>query len=233
METPPPGTAAVSGWLGQAWAVLHKDLLTEIRVAAASTAVGMFALVTLAVVSYAVGSAPLDPVVEASLLWIVLFFSSSVGLSRTFVKEEETKTAIALRLTASPSVVLGGKLAFNCVLMLLLAILLVPLFLILMAVPVRSPLLFLVVLTVGLIGLAGGSTIIAAIIAKAKVKAPLFGALIFPVLMPLLLLLVQSTTHTFEGSSWSQVSSYLLGLVGFAGAMITVSFLLFDVVWES
>jgi heme exporter protein B len=221
------------GWIGQAWAVLTKDLLTEVRVAAASTAVGMFALVTLAVVSYAVGSAPLDPVLEASLLWIVLFFSSSVGLSRTFVKEEETKTAIALRLTANPSVIFGGKLAFNCLLMFLLALLLVPLYIILMSVSIPSPLLFIAVLAVGLLGLAGGSTIIAAIISKVRVKGPLFGALTFPVLLPLLMLLVRTTTIAFEGGGWGQVSRDLLGLFGFAGAMITASFLLFDSVWDS
>jgi heme exporter protein B len=220
-------------WVSQAWAVLTKDLLTEVRVAAASTAVGMFALVTLAVVSYAVGSASLDPVLEASLLWIVLFFSSSVGLSRTFVKEEETKTALALRLTANPSVVFGGKLAFNCLLMFLLALLLVPLYIILMSVSIPSPLLFIAVLGVGLLGLAGGSTIIAAIISKVRVKGPLFGALTFPVLLPLLMLLVRTTTSAFEGDGWEQVSRDLLGLLGFAGAMITASFLLFDSVWES
>jgi len=221
------------GWIRQAWAVLTKDLLTEVRVAAASTAVGMFALVTLAVVSFAVGNTALDPVLEASLLWIVLFFSSSVGLSRTFVKEEETKTALALRLTANPSVVFGGKLAFNCLLMLLLAILLVPLYIILMSISVPSPFLFIAVLGVGLLGLAGGSTIISAIISKARVKGPLFGALTFPVLLPLLMLLVRTTTLAFEGGTWEQVSSDLLGLLGFAGAMITASFLLFDSVWES
>ncbi len=221
------------GWIRQAWAVLTKDLLTEVRVAAASTAVGMFALVTLAVVSYAVGSTALDPVLEAGLLWIVLFFSSSVGLSRTFVKEEETKTALALRLTANPSVVFGGKLAFNCLLMLLLAILLVPLYIMLMSVSVPSPFLFIAVLGVGLLGLAGGSTIISAIISKVRVKGPLFGALTFPVLLPLLMLLVRTTTFAFEGGTWEQVSRDLLGLLGFAGAMITASFLLFDSVWES
>ena len=220
-------------WISQAWAVLSKDLLTEVRVAAASTAVGMFALVTLAVVSYAVGSTPLDTVLEASFLWIVLFFSSSVGLSRTFVKEEETKTAVALRITANPSAVFGGKLAFNCLLMFLLAGLLVPLYIILMSVSIPSPLLFLAVLGAGLLGLAGGSTIIAAIISKVRVKGPLFGALTFPILLPLLMLLVRTTTFAFEGGTWEQVSRDIFGLLGFAGAMITASFLLFDSVWES
>lgn len=219
-------------WLPAVFAVLRKDLTCEVRSAAASTAVGMFALVTLAVVSYGIGPWPLEPVVQSALLWTVLFFSSSVGLSRTFVKEEETKTAVALRLTARPSVVFGGKLAFNCVLMLALSIVLVPLFVILFSVEPASPWLFVVIIVVGVTGLAGGSTIVAAIISRARVKGPLFGALAFPVLMPLLLLAVRGTVHTLEGTGWQEISSFVWGLTGFAGAMITASFLLFDPVWE-
>jgi len=89
------------------------------------------------------------------------------------------------------------------------------------------------VVAVGVVGLAGASTIVAAIISKARVKGPLFGALAFPILMPLLLLEVRGTSMAIEGAPWSEISTYLLGLVGFTGAMITASFLLFDAVWES
>lgn len=217
----------------QALAVLLKDLRAEVRSAAAATAIGMFALVTLAMVSYGIGAETLTAPVQAGLLWVVLFFASSVGLARTFVKEEETKTVIALRMTARPSVVFGGKLAFNCVLMVALAVVLVPLFLVLLSVEVRSPLYLVVILAAGLAGLAGGSTIVAAIIAKASVRGPLFGALAFPILMPLLLLLVRASAMALEGAAWSELERYLWGLVGFTGAMITASFILFDAVWES
>ena len=220
-------------WAGRALAVLKKDLVAELRSAAASTAVGMFALVTLAVVSYGIGPTPLVPVVQASLLWVVLFFASSVGLARTFVKEEETRTAVALRLTAPPSAVFGGKLAFNVVVMGVLALILVPLYMLLMSVEPVSLGAMLAMVAVGVIGLAGGSTIVAAIISKARVKGPLFGALAFPILMPLLLLEVRGTSMAIEGAGWGDITTYLMGLVGFTGAMITASFLLFDAVWES
>ncbi len=219
-------------WLPGVLALLKKDLTCELRSAAASTAVGMFAVVTLAVVSYGVGQAPLEPVVQSGLLWTVLFFASSVGLSRTFVKEEETRTAIALRLTATPSVVFGGKLLFNCVLMLALSVILVPLFIVFFAVDPVSPGLFILYILLGILGLSGASTIVAAIISRARVKGPLFGALAFPVLMPLLLLAVPGTAMALEGAAWEQASSYLMGLLGFTGAMITVSFFLFDPMCE-
>ena len=96
-----------------------------------------------------------------------------------------------------------------------------------------SPAVFVLIVLVGVAGLAGGSTIVAAIISKARVKGPLFGALAFPILMPLLLLEVRATTLALEGAAWSDVSTYVWGLVGFTGAMVTASFLLFDAVWES
>ncbi len=219
-------------WLPGVLALLKKDLTCEMRSAAASTAVGMFAVVTLAVVSYGVGQAPLEPVVQSGLLWTVLFFASSVGLSRTFVKEEETRTAIALRLSATPSVVFGGKLFFNCVLMLALSVILVPLFIVFFSVELLSPGLFILNIVLGVLGLSGASTIVAAIISRARVKGPLFGALAFPILMPLLLLAVPGTAMALEGAVWDQASSNLMGLLGFTGAMITVSFFLFDPVWE-
>ena len=66
---------ATHRWLSQAAALLGKDLRSELRSAAASTAIGMFALVTLLIVSYGIQSTPLQPQVQASLLWTVLFFA--------------------------------------------------------------------------------------------------------------------------------------------------------------
>jgi heme exporter protein B len=45
----------------------------------------------------------------SALLWITLFFSAMAGLPRAFVKEEEMRTAAALRLAARPSAVLAGS----------------------------------------------------------------------------------------------------------------------------
>ncbi|MFC1530331.1 heme exporter protein CcmB [Gemmatimonadota bacterium] len=219
-------------WLSGVMALLMKDLTCEIRSASASTAVGMFAVVTLAVVSYGVGQTPLEPVVQSGLLWTVLFFASSVGLSRTFVKEEETRTATALRLTTDPSVVFGGKLLFNCAVMLILAAVVVPLFIVFFSVEPASPGLLALYLLLGILGLAAASTIVAAIISRARVKGPLFGALAFPILMPLLLLAVPGTAMALEGAPWEEAAGHLTGLLGFTGAMITVSFFLFDPVWE-
>ena len=112
-----------------------KDLRSEFRARAALNAVVLFAVVTLTMVSYAVGSFGLTPGVHASLLWIIVFFAAMAGLSRTFFVEAERGTALALKLTASGTQVFLGKLMFNLVLLGFLNVILVPLFQIFLPIP--------------------------------------------------------------------------------------------------
>ncbi|HBZ01304.1 MAG TPA: hypothetical protein DEO84_08310, partial [candidate division Zixibacteria bacterium] len=87
-----------SGSVSKSLAVFFKDIKSELRTRYAINAILMFAVVTVFAVSWAVGGAGLSPILQASLLWIVIYFSSLSGLSQSFVKEEESRTAIALKL---------------------------------------------------------------------------------------------------------------------------------------
>jgi heme exporter protein B len=228
----PSSSSEKGGLTGEALAVLVKDLRCELRTGSALLTIALFAIVTLAVVSWGIGGRLLEPVVQASLFWTVLYFASSVGLARTFVREEETGTALALHLTAEPLAVLTGKMLFNILLMLALAVLITPLYLGLLTVTVASPGPFLLLLAFGLIGLAGVSTLVAVIIARARLRGPLFGVLAFPILLPVLLIAVRGTELALSGAPPAELSGHLTGLAGFAGAAITISYLLFTPIWE-
>src|SRR5690349_492211 len=103
----------MKGPVGQALAVLEKDLRAELRNRAAVNAILLFAVTALVVVGMALGPAKLSGVLSAALLWVVLFFAAFSGLAHVFLHEEETNTAMALRLSAPASAVYAGKLAFN------------------------------------------------------------------------------------------------------------------------
>src|SRR5256885_95325 len=132
----------VSRWVAEVGAVLAKDARSEYRTRSAVNAILLFALTTLAVVSFQISVQGLAPGVRArilaSLLWIVLFFSAMSGLPRVFVKEEDSRTAMALRLSAQPNVVFVGKLLFNVLLLLLVSIAVLPLYVILMAPEIKQ-----------------------------------------------------------------------------------------------
>jgi heme exporter protein B len=225
--------AAARAWAGQAAAVLVKDWRAELRTRHALHTLLLFAVTTLVTVSMALGPAGVDPAMRSSvlpaLLWIILLFAAAAGLPRGFVQEEETHTATALRLAAAPSAVFCGKALYSASLLLAVEALLVPLYLAVMDLPLARPGLLLLALGAGGLGLAVGSTLLAAIVAQAQGRGALFPILAFPVLLPLLLLAVELTRGAVTGTVGEGVTANLLA---YDGAIAVAGLMLFPLVWN-
>src|SRR5262245_29009843 len=206
----PEGEDGMRRWMGEAAAVFAKDWRCEFRTRYALNTVALFAFTTLVVVSASLGplgtsratGTPVLPV----LLWLILLFAVAAGLPRAFVREEETHTAIALRLAATPSALFAGKLAYGVTLVAALEILVTPLFLAMTSLEVADPGLLVATLAAGGYGLAAASTLIAAIIAQAQTRSTLFSVLAFPLLLPLLVLAVELTRGAVAGDAGDTAS---------------------------
>lgn len=222
--------------LGEALAVLAKELRSELRSRVAINAILLFALTTLVAVAYQIGPYRIHeedrPHLLAALLWIILFFAATSGLSRVFVKEEDAHTAKTLRLAARPGAVFAGKFAFNLLLLVVLEVLVVPLFCILLGYSVAGPLGLSVLLLAGSIALAAVATMVAAIIARASGSGTLFAVLIVPLALPLLVMLIQGTRAAAGSGELAAVFPALRGIVSLAGVTLVSSALLFPVVWH-
>ena len=214
-----------------AWAVCAKDLRAEFRTRYALSAIGLFAITTLVVISTALGPFGLGQDLLGALLWVVLFFAAMAGLSRTFVHEEESHTAPALRLAAPPAAVYLGKYLFNLVLLVLMEVLIVPLFMVMMNLHLATPGLFLLVLFLGNLGLSGTTTIVAAMVAQASARGALFTVLAFPLLYPLLVAAIKGTNATLTGQDLALIWPNVQVLVAYTVAMVTVALLLFPSIW--
>ncbi|MEW6051426.1 MAG: heme exporter protein CcmB [Candidatus Zixiibacteriota bacterium] len=219
------------GLASKAFAVFAKDLRQELRTRYALNAILMFGITTLAVVSYSLGQAGLPPKLLAALLWTIIFFSAMSGLAQAFVREEETGTALVLKLRADPTAIYLGKLFFNLSLLSAMTAIITPLFFMFTDAPITGIGVIIVILVLGVIGLCAATTLVGAIIAKAAVKGALFAVLSFPILIPILLLLVGGTAQVMDGRSFGEVWMYLQGLVAYSVVMITLSILLFRFVW--
>lgn len=222
-----------SAWAAEAAAVFAKDWRSELRTRYALNTLALFAFTTLVVVSVSLGpmgvSEAQGTAVLPVLLWLILLFAAAAGLPRSFVHEEETQTATALRLAATPSALFCGKLAYCLTLVIALEALITPVFLAMMNLSVVSPLLLVLVLAAGGYGLAAGSTLVAAIIAQARGKGTLFSVLAFPVLLPLLLLAVELTRQAVGGDPAGVALSQLI----LYDASVTVAgLMLFPAVWN-
>lgn len=224
-----------STYLLEAAAIWMRDIRSEFRTRFAINTILMFALTALITVSFAIGSFRLredeESFLFSVLLWIILVFSALSGLSRSFIKEEEASTIDTLKLSAKPQAVFLGKLFFNLTLLGALEVLIVPLFVILMKYHIKLPIYFIAIMISGGLSLGAGTTIVAAMVARASVRGALFSVLSFPLLLPLIIISIKGCERAAEGtdiSGWPELKLTIAYLI----VMITASLFLFPLIWE-
>lgn len=221
-----------------AWAVFRKDMRAELRTRYAINALLLFAVSSVIAISLGVGPiAPLAntdlPMIHAALLWLALLFAAFTGLARAFVQEEESRTALALRLAAPPLAVFVGKLLFNLVLLLALDVVTAPLFVAMLRVRVGNPGLLIALLLAGNLALVASTTLIAAIIARASAKGALFAVLSFPIIIPPMAIAIRGTALALQGETWAGGLGSIQVLLAFTLALVVASLFLFRSVWEA
>jgi heme exporter protein B len=228
-------THDLSAEIRQALAIFQKDIRSEMRNRAAVNSILLFSVTSLIIAGFSVGANNnLTADINAAILWIILFFSAFSGMSHVFVREEETLTITALRLTAKANAVFIGKLFFNLTLMGLISLILIPLYIALLNVHIPLPGVFALSLFLGLLGLGISATLTAAIIAKSQRKGALYGAIGFPLLIPLLFLAVDATRLALLSySNMDIIRRDLIGLSSFDIMVAFASVFLFPYIWES
>lgn len=226
-------TVSARAFARQSVAICAKDVRIEVRDRVAFNSVMLFSVTALILVAFAPGSADLRPVMKAAMLWIVLFFAAFSGLAHVFLHEEEAQTVIPLRMAAASSAVFTGKLLFNLALLALMTLAVTPLYVALLNVEIASWPLFLASELAGCWGLGAAATVIGAIVAKARGKGALYGALGLPVVLPLLLVAVRATSLAFVGDALpGDVRQAFVGLVSYAVMLTTASALVMPLVWD-
>jgi heme exporter protein B len=216
----------------QAIAICMKDFQSELRNRYAINGLAMFIIVVISIIKFSLVDEKLTSELHSGLLWIIIFFANSNGLSRVFVAEEDRGTSFVLKLTANSKSVLLGKLIFNTSLSFIINFFVVFLFLVTMDLTIKSYGLFILTLVLGNFGLSGVLTIIAALISKSSSKGTLYPVLSFPLLLPLMLTTINATTMTIEGTTIGQLSSEIQIMISYSVVLITASFMLFDLVWN-
>jgi heme exporter protein B len=215
------------------YSIFKKDWFSELRTRYAINALAMFILVTVSVILFSVGEEEISPYLTGGLFWVVIFFSAMSGLSRVFVSEEERGTVLLLHLLAKPSTIFTGKLLFNIVLVFLMNGVIVLLYtLFFNSFVILNTQLFFITIILGNFGIGISSTIIAAIISKAGAKGTLYPVLSFPVLLPLILVLLELTEYSIDGKTITESYVELLILLCYNVIMLTASYLLFDIIWK-
>jgi heme exporter protein B len=216
----------------QAFSICKKDFYSEIRTRYAVNALLMFIIVVISVIKFSLGEEKLSAEMNAGLIWIIIFFAASNGLSRVFVSEEERGTSLVLKLVTDSKSVFLGKLIFNTILTFAINFFIILLYVLITNLEIKNLALFSLTTALGNLGLSAVMTIIAAIISKASSKGTLYPVLSFPLLLPLMLASISATWLSIEGVPFAQIAGEIQMIASYTIVVVTASFLLFDLVWN-
>ena len=209
---------------------LVKDVRIEFRNPSAISVALAFACITTLVVSMSSGGIPFSPMIQAILMWIVLFFSAMNGLLHVFTREEEEQTALFLRLNILPESVYISKLLFNMGFFLVMEAVVCPLYVFFINVTIQHTGLFILTVLCGGIAISSATTMLAAMVAKAGGKGSLFTIIAFPIVLPVLWVCISTTVTSLDRSAVVTMNNIFF-LLAFSGAIVAISFLLFKYVW--
>lgn len=207
-------------------AIVRKDFLIGLRRRATFAAMMMFALTATASLSLSTGGALVEAKFLAALLWVVIFFAASAGISGTFDDEAQAGTLPTLKLYADAQAILFAKMIYVLLSLSALTIFILPIFLILFDVDVANFPLLLTTIFFGLLGLSAAGTLTAALTTSAAVKGGLFSILLFPVTLPICLPAIQLTELALTGATFE--ASSIVVVIIFDAILITASSILYD-----
>ncbi|HOV92078.1 MAG TPA: heme exporter protein CcmB [Candidatus Kapabacteria bacterium] len=214
-------------------AVLYKEILSEFRTRYSITTILLFILTTITIIAISFASEILSQEATSSLLWIVIFFGTMIGLSKSFINEEERGTSLLLGITVRASSNFFGKLIYNILLSLFINFFsIVFFFLFVNTAHIVSIGLFIIIIIICSIAIASATTVISAIISKASSKNALFPILSFPILLPIIKIGIDSTGLTMQGTKFSAIQSDMQLIIAYTGLLIIASYLLFDFIWK-
>lgn len=216
-----------------AWAVFQKDWRSEWRTRAGLNTAILFAVAAPIAMSFNLARQSLSPEALAGLLWTILLFAALMGLGRAFIKEEESGTAVLLRLIFPSDAILWGKTFFNFSLLVLTQLAAIPIFIVLLNARIEEPQLWILALLLGDVGLATASTLLGAIASQARARGALFAGIAIPVVLPLLVAASAATAAAMSPQSADSYWPAIQIIVGYDAAILAASWMLFDFVWSA
>ena len=219
--------------------LLKKDLRQEFRTREMLTSMGIYALLVIIVygAALALTARGIDIAsMGGGLLWVLIVFTSLLGLGRSFAHEREQGCLEGILLTPlDRSSIFLAKATANALFMLAVEVVTVPLFyFFFMAGEPVAPTFPLVMapLLAGTVGMAGIGTMLATITVNTRSRDVMLAVLFIPLVYPLLYACVTATTAAIVGAeAW--IDLFVMPLVlacGYDVVMLLVCWVLYDFV---
>lgn len=166
-----------------------------------------------------------------ALFWLIILFASMHAIMKSFIQESENRQLYYYMLASGKEVIVS-KIIYNSLLMVVLSLTGLLLFIAFMGNPLQTLTVFLINMLLGVVGFAVVLTLISAIASKAKNNFTLMAVLGFPLVLPLLLLLIRVSNAGLAGAPLAEAATDMLIILLLIFIAFTLSMVLFPYIWR-
>ncbi len=209
--------------------LLYKEMILEWRSKYAINGILLYAVSTIFVCYQAFQS--LDPTTWNVLFWIIMLFASINAISKSFIQENPSRQLYYYSIVSAKAVILS-KIIYNSLLMILLTSLALIVYMVIFGNPLADPLLYCVGVLLGAISFSTVFTMVSGISAKAGHNTTLMAVLSFPIIIPLLIILIELSGNAINGDPRAESYPEIGVLVAINIISIAISLLLFPYLWR-
>ncbi|SDK82586.1 heme exporter protein B [Catalinimonas alkaloidigena] len=214
--------------------LVRKEILLEWRQRYALNGMLLYVVSTVWIVylSFQLAGGQIGVVTWNALFWITLLFTSVNAIAKSFMQESRGRQLYYYLLT-SPEGLILAKIVYNVVLMLTLTLVGLVVYGWVLGTPIQDWPLFLLATLLGAVGFAGTLTMVSGIAAKAGNNTTLMAILSFPIILPMLLMLMRVSKNALDGLDWAASRDELGVLLAMNMIVVTLSYFLFPYLWRS
>lgn len=209
---------------------LHKEVTIEWRQKFAFNGVLLY-LVSTVFVCYLSFARVIDVQTWNSLFWIIMLFAAINAVLKSFLQEREGRLLYYYTLL-SPQSIINAKILYNVLLMSVLSLAGLLVFISFLGNPIQNLPLFIINMLLGVVGFSSVLSMVSAIASKAQNNFTLMAVLSFPLVLPLLLVVIKVSAAAIAGAGFIEQYHNLLVIALLAAITLVLSNILFPYIWK-
>lgn len=210
--------------------LIHKEFLLEWRSKYALNGVILYVVSTVFVCF--LSFITIEKLTWNALFWIIMLFAAINAVAKSFLQESKGRQ-LYIYILVSPTALIIAKTIYNSLLMIALTLIALLFYCLVFEPPIGIDLpMYLIAAVLGSLSFASIFTMVSAIASKAGNGGMLMSILSFPIIIPVLIVLIKLAKNAIDGLDRS-VSLDDIGMLILINVMVmAVSLILFPYLWR-
>ena len=213
--------------------IIKKDLKIDISQGHMFFSVALYLISSIFVVYLSFGSLGIkDLNTWVSLFWVIILFGAITSISKSFLYESKNRNYYYYFLF-TPTELIFSKLIYNFIFLSLLCFVAFGFYSLLVGNFIKSISFFSLFLFVGAFSISNCLTLISAISNQVRNNSAIMSVLSFPIILPILLILINISKISVSYFSWNLVEDDIYLLILLNIIVLVLSKILFSFLWRA